>query len=359
MKNGTKIRVALIYGGSSGEHSVSCMTAGSVMSAIDQDKYEIVPIGIRKDGTWVEGISDLEILGTGTAEVGPGSPITVSYGTGGILKDGERLDVDVVFPLLHGPFGEDGTIQGLFEMAGMPYVGSGVFASAAVMDKHYTKIILREAGLPVGTWVLVTRNGWKTKRDELVEKISKLHMPLFVKPSRAGSSLGISRIESLDELDAAIAEAQQHDPKVIVEQGIHGREIECAVLGGRNGDSPRASLPGEIVLDNADSGFYDYESKYVETDGLVLSIPANIPDSHREELRAMSIEAFEAIDCEGMARVDFFYDDGTLVINEINTIPGFTPYSMYPLMWQRSGFTYPELIDELITLALERNIGLR
>ena len=189
-------------------------------------------------------------------------------------------------------------------MAEMPYVGSGVFASAAVMDKHYTKIILREAGLPVGTWVLVTHNGWKTKRDELVEKISKLHMPLFVKPSRAGSSLGISRIESLDELDAAIAEAQQHDPKVIVEQGINGREIECAVLGGRNGDSPRASLPGEIVLDNADSGFYDYESKYVETDGLVLSIPANIPDSHREELRAMSIEAFEAIDCEGMARVD-------------------------------------------------------
>ncbi|MEZ7898260.1 MAG: D-alanine--D-alanine ligase family protein [Flaviflexus sp.] len=359
MKNGSKIRVAIVYGGRSGEHSVSCMTASSVMSSIDTERYEIVPIGIRQDGTWVNGTTDTDVLGTGSATVGPGEPVTISYGTGTFHVGEESLDVDVVFPLLHGPFGEDGTIQGLFEMAGLKYVGSGVFASAAVMDKHYTKIVLREAGLPVGPWVLVTANGWRTRRDELVQQIKALKFPLFVKPSRAGSSLGISRIESLDELDAAIAEAQKHDPKVIVEQGITGREVECAILGGTGTESPKASLPGEIVLDNPDSGFYDYESKYVDTDGLVLSIPAAMPDDDQEKLREMALRAFEAIDCEGMARVDFFYDDGELVINEINTIPGFTPYSMYPLMWQKSGMTYSELIDELIGLALERNAGLR
>ncbi|WP_054952229.1 D-alanine--D-alanine ligase family protein [Flaviflexus massiliensis] len=359
MKNGSRIRVALIYGGRSGEHSVSCMTAASVMAAIDTNRYELIPIGIRQDGTWVAGTTDTEVLGTGTATVGPGEPITMPYGTGLIQRGNETLEVDVVFPLLHGPFGEDGTVQGLLEMAGLKYVGSGVFASAAVMDKHYTKIVLKEAGLPVGPWVLVTENGWATRRDELVEQIKELAFPLFVKPSRAGSSLGISRIESLDELDEAIKVAQEHDPKVIVEQGITGREIECAVLGGHGTEGSRASLPGEIVLDNPDSGFYDYESKYVDTDGLILQIPAAMPDTDRERMRDMALRAFEAIDGEGMARVDFFYDNGDLVINEINTIPGFTPYSMYPLMWQKTGLTYSELIDELIELALERRVGLR
>lgn len=359
MKNGSKTRVALIYGGQSGEHPVSCMTAGSVMASIDRERYEIIPIGIRKDGTWVSGTTDSELLGTGTAEVGPGTPITVSYGDGDFFEGDTKLNIDVAFPLLHGPFGEDGTIQGLFEMAGIKYVGSGVFASAAVMDKHYTKIVLQAADLPVGPWVLVTRNGWKTNRESLIEQISALQMPLFVKPTRAGSSLGISRITSLDELDEAIAEAQKHDPKIIVEQGLAGREVECAVLGSRDGERPRASTVGEIVLDNPASGFYDFESKYVETDGLDLKIPADVPEGDMERLRDMAVDAFEAVDCEGMARVDFFYDDGDLVINEINTIPGFTPYSMYPLLWQKSGLTYAELIDELLTLALQRSTGLR
>lgn len=359
MKNGSTTRVALIYGGRSGEHPVSCMTAGSVMASIDRDRYEIVPIGIRRDGTWVSGTTDSELLGTGTAEVGPGEPITVSYGTGEFYEGGKSLEIDVAFPLLHGPFGEDGTIQGLFEMAGVKYVGSGVFSSAAVMDKHFTKIILQAAGLPVGPWVLVTRSGWENSREELTDQIAQLRMPLFIKPTRAGSSLGISRIESLDQLDEAILEAQKHDPKVIVEQGLAGREVECAVLGGRGTERARASTVGEIILNNPTSGFYDFESKYVETDGLVLQIPAEIPEDDMERLRTMAVEAFEAVDCEGMARVDFFFDDGDITINEINTIPGFTPYSMYPLLWQKSGMTYAELIDELLTLALERQTGLR
>lgn len=329
------------------------------MTSINRDRYEIIPIGIRKDGTWVSGTTDSDVLGTGTAEVGPGNPITVSYGDGDFFEGEIKLNIDVAFPLLHGPFGEDGTIQGLFEMAGVKYVGSGVFASAAVMDKHYTKIILQEAGLPVGPWVLVTRAGWKNDRDSLIERIAKLKMPLFVKPTRAGSSLGISRIESLDQLDEAIAEAQEHDPKIIVEQGMSGREVECAVLGSHGDGRPRASTVGEIVLDNPASGFYDFESKYVETAGLDLKIPASIPEQEMDRLREMAVDAFEAVDCEGMARVDFFYDDGDLVINEINTIPGFTPYSMYPLLWQNSGLTYAELIDELLTLALQRGTGLR
>lgn len=335
------------------------MTAGSVMRSIDRDRYEIIPIGIRRDGTWVSGTTDAEALGTGTAEVGPGNPITVSYGTGEIFEGETNLLIDVAFPLLHGPFGEDGTIQGLFEMAGIRYVGSGVFASAAVMDKHFTKVILQAAGLPVGPWVLVTKTGWENSRAELTSMISRLQMPLFVKPARAGSSLGISRIESLEELDGAIREAQRHDPKVIVEQGLTGREVECAVLGGRGTSPARASTVGEIVLNDPASGFYDFESKYVETDGLALEIPADLPEEDRERLREMAVEAFTAVDCEGMARVDFFYDRGSIVINEINTIPGFTPYSMYPLLWQKSGLTYPELIDELLTLALDREIGLR
>ncbi len=329
------------------------------MAAIDRQRYEIVPIGIRRDGTWVSGTTDSGFLGTGRAEVGPGNPVTVALGSGEFYEDGTNLNIDIAFPLLHGPFGEDGTIQGLFEMAGVKYVGSGVFSSAAVMDKHFTKIILQAAGLPVGPWVLVTKVGWETSRDELTEQIAQLRMPLFVKPSRAGSSLGISRIESLDQLDEAIREAQKHDPKVIVEQGLAGREVECAVLGGRGTSRARASTVGEIVLNDPASGFYDFDSKYVETDGLVLQIPAEMPAADVERLQAVAVEAFEAVDCEGMARVDFFYDDGEITINEINTIPGFTPYSMYPLLWQKSGLTYAELIDELLRLALERDTGLR
>lgn len=335
------------------------MTAGSVMAAIDRERYEIIPVGIRKDGSWVTGVIDPERLGTGTAEVGPGTPVTVSYGDGRMYAGDIDLEIDVVFPLLHGPFGEDGTIQGLFEMAGMKYVGSGVFASAAVMDKHYTKIILQAAGLPVGPWVLVTAAGWQNRRDSLIEQISALKMPLFVKPTRAGSSLGITRIESLDDLDAAIREAQRHDPKVIVEQGLSGREVECAVLGGFGTDTAKASTVGEIILADGPAEFYDFDSKYVETDDLVLQIPADIPHADVEKLQAMAVDAFNAMDCEGMARVDFFYDNGRATINEINTIPGFTPYSMYPLLWQKSGMTYAELIETLLTLACERETGLR
>lgn len=265
----------------------------------------------------------------------------------------------MVFPLLHGPFGEDGTIQGLLEMANIPYVGCGVFASAAGMDKDFMKIILRAAGIPVGPYVAVPYRRWLQEREAVLAEAAALEFPLYVKPARAGSSLGISRIENLEQLPAAITEAQRHDPKVIIEQGIAGREIECAVLGASSGKPARASLPGEIVLNSEAAQFYDFDHKYVQVQDLVMQVPAAIPDAVQEQIRETAVATFAAFGGEGLARVDFFYTPaGEIFVNEINTMPGFTPVSMYPVMWKNTGIPYADLVQELIDLALARGTGL-
>jgi len=338
-----KTRVLILFGGRSGEHVISCATAGGVMRAIDRDRYEIVPVGITKAGQWVLAADEparWEITAGNLPEVtATGGEVLLPLAVGQrglrVLEPGEFPrelgEVDVVFPLLHGPFGEDGTLQGLLELADVPYVGAGVLASAVGMDKHFMKLVLAGLGLPV-----------------------------FVKPARAGSSLGITKVDDLTDLPAAIDEARKHDPKVVIEAGVVGREIECAVLGGRQGERPRASLPGEIVVTDTNHDFYDFEAKYLDEAGVELSCPADLPQHLVDEVRDVAVRTFEAVGAEGLSRVDVFVtDEGQVIVNEINTMPGFTPFSMYPRMWEKSGISYPELIDELIQLALERPTGLR
>lgn len=373
----SKIRVALIYGGVSGEHSVSCLTAASVMRAIDPEKYEVLPIAIRTDGTWVPGTDDPDVLEAGGPHgVVPPSetqvllgmntqPETV-YSTSAARTDasaqklGVLGQVDVAFPLLHGPFGEDGTIQGMLEMAGVPYVGSGVFASAAGMDKHFMKVVMEAADIPVAPYVVVTPKRWRMDRTGVLADAAMLTYPLFVKPARAGSSLGITKVNAPDELDAAVTVAQKTDPKVLIEQGIVGREIECAVLGGHGDDPARASVLGEIALDMEPGGWYDFDTKYVQTEDFHMEIPAAVDAGVAERMRELAVRVFDAFECEGMTRVDFFLTpDNQIIVNEHNTIPGFTKVSMYPVLWEHTGVPYPQLIDELISLALERPVGLR
>jgi D-alanine-D-alanine ligase len=368
-----KPRVAIVFGGRSSEHAVSCATAAGVMRAIDRDAYDVIPIGISRDGHWVLADGDpqrLELTADSTPEVSADSgaavlvPLATTERTLTTLEPQQIPqaigEVDVVFPLLHGPFGEDGTIQGMFEMADIRYVGSGVFASAAGMDKHYMKVLFAGAGLPVGPYVVITDAQWRRDKAAALEAVAALKYPVFVKPARAGSSMGITKVSAPENLEAAVEVARQHDPKVLVEQGISGREIECAVLQGRGTDAPRTSQVGEItVTPEGGHEFYDFEAKYLD-DGAVLSCPADVPDEVATEVRRLAAAAFEALGCEGLARVDCFYtDSGDVIINEINTMPGFTPHSMYPQMWQASGLSYRELIDELIQLALERPVGLR
>ena len=262
--------------------------------------------------------------------------------------------------MLHGPFGEDGTVQGLLELADVRYVGSGVLASAVGMDKHYMKLVFAAHDLPVGPYVVVTPRDWAQRREDVLTRVKELRLPVFVKPARAGSSLGVTRVDDLADLERAVEDAQVHDPKVLVEEGIEGREIECAVLGGRGDAAPRASVPGEIVVDHEEHEFYDFEAKYLDDGPARLDAPADLPDAVAEQVRDLAVRAFEAIGAEGIARVDTFVTpDGRVVLNEINTMPGFTPISMYPKMWEASGLAYPDLIDELIQLALERPTGLR
>jgi len=369
-----KPRVAVVFGGRSSEHAVSCATAAGVMQAIDREAYDVVPIGISRDGHWVLTDGDpapLELTASQTPEVGrkDGFGVLVPLATTDrsltVLEPEEVPrslgDVDVVFPLLHGPFGEDGTIQGMLELADIRYVGSGVFASAAGMDKHYMKVVFAAAGLPVGPYAVITDSQWRRDKAAAMDAVGALDYPVFVKPARAGSSMGISKVSSPEALEAAIELARDHDRKVIVEQGIVGREIECAVLQGRGTDAPRTSQVGEIVVE-AGGGheFYDFAAKYLEEQGVVLSCPADVPERISAEVRRLAAAAFEALGCEGLARVDCFYTEaGDVVINEINTMPGFTPHSMYPQMWAASGVTYPELVDELVQLALTRPVGLR
>ncbi|WLQ06456.1 D-alanine--D-alanine ligase family protein [Arthrobacter oryzae] len=367
-----KPRVAVLFGGRSSEHAVSCVTAAGVLGAIDYDKYDVIPIGIAKTGQWVLASGDTRqwsLSASSLPEVAPSDRTVTLAEIGGAHQlivaspnevPQELGSVDVVFPLLHGPFGEDGTIQGLLELSDTRYVGAGVLASAVGMDKHYMKVVFEAAGLQVGPYIAVTDRQWVTDPESVRKRVDLLGYPVFVKPARAGSSMGISKVDSLDGLDSAIEAAREHDLKLVIEAGIVGREIECAVLEGRGTEPPRTSMPGEIAVAPGEHEFYDFNAKYVEDDAASLSCPADIPDEAIARVRELAAAAFDAVGAEGLSRVDFFYTpDGELIINEINTMPGFTPKSMYPQMWAASGLGYAELIDELIYLALNRKTGLR
>jgi D-alanine-D-alanine ligase len=369
---GAKPRVAVLFGGRSSEHAVSCVTAAGVLGAINRDKYEVIPIGIAKTGQWVLAAADTaqwSLAASSLPEVAPSNKTVTLAQIGGehqlIVASPNEVPqelgaVDVVFPLLHGPFGEDGTIQGLLELSDTRYVGAGVLASAVGMDKHFMKVVFEAAGLQVGPYIAVTDRQWRKDAESVRKQVDRLGFPVFVKPARAGSSMGISKVDSLDELDAAIEEARRHDLKLVIEAGIVGREIECAVLEGRGTDAPRTSMPGEISVAGGTHEFYDFNAKYVEDDAAALSCPADLPEEAIARVRELSAAAFDAVGAEGLSRVDFFYTpDGQLIINEINTMPGFTPKSMYPQMWAASGLGYADLIDELIHLALNRKTGLR
>lgn len=356
-----KTNVAVLFGGRSNEHAISCVSAGNVMAAIDRTKYNVIPIGITTDGKWLlqEEAAHLQISEGRLPEITSGSALTVTSVPGSAITGSELLSsIDVVFPLLHGPWGEDGTIQGFLELAAIPYVGSGVYASAASMDKLHMKAAFRAAGLRIGDYVAVLPRDWELHSDAVLARLRTLPLPLFVKPARAGSSVGITKVKSYEELGAAINEARRHDPKVIVEVGIeHAREIECAVLVGRDGVA-RASVLGEIKVDSAHE-FYDFDAKYI-ADGAELIVPADLPASVTAAVQELAVAAFAALDCEGLARVDFFVrDNGEVLLNEVNTMPGFTPISMYPRLWAASGIAYSELIDVLISDAVRRGTGLR
>lgn len=364
-------RVAVLFGGRSSEHAVSCVTAAGVLGAIDQTKYEVIPIGIAKTGQWVLASGDTHdwsLAASSLPEVASSARTVALTEIGGehqlIVASPNEVPqelgaVDVVFPLLHGPFGEDGTIQGFLELSDTRYVGAGVLASAVGMDKHFMKVVFESAGLRVGPYLAVTDRQWRNDPETVRKRVDQLGFPVFVKPARAGSSMGISKVDSLEGLDAAIEAAREHDPKLVIEAGIVGREIECAVLEGRGTDAPRTSMPGEISVAGGGHEFYDFNAKYVD-DAADLSCPADLPDEAIARVRELAAVAFDAVGAEGLSRVDFFYTpEGELIINEINTMPGFTPKSMYPQMWKASGLGYAELIDELIHLALHRKTGLR
>ncbi|CAM3399959.1 D-alanine--D-alanine ligase family protein [Nocardioides dubius] len=364
--------IAVVFGGRSSEHVISCATAGSVLQAIDRDVYDVVPVGIATDGRWVLPDADPEKLRIVSATelpsvAGDATPVALTPGDGSARLTSSPAgeppqvlgNVDVVFPLLHGPWGEDGTLQGMLEMAGVRYVGAGVLASAVSMDKAYMKVVLNQAGLPTMPSVVVTAREWRIDEEGARAKVAELGYPVFVKPARAGSSMGISKVHDAAELEAAILEAQQHDPKVLVEGFAGGaREIECGVLGTLDGGA-QTSVPAEIRI-GGDHEFYDFAAKYLPEESTQLDVPADLPADVVARVQELSVGVFEAVGCEGLARVDFFLmPDGSLVVNEINTMPGFTPTSMYPRMWAASGVAYPELVERLISLALARDTGLR
>ncbi|MDP9445363.1 MAG: D-alanine--D-alanine ligase [Actinomycetota bacterium] len=361
-------RVAVLFGGRSAEHGVSCVTAASVLQAIDRSRYDVVAIGIAPDGRWVleRGDSDrLQITGGQLPEVDTSAlPVALTNRELVVSDPGDvpRVigEVDVVFPVLHGPWGEDGTVQGLFETAGVRYVGAGVLASAVGMDKHYMKLVFQAHGLPVTPYAVISARDWADDSTACLETVSALGWPVFVKPARAGSSFGISKVGDPAGLADAVAEAQRYDPKVIVEAHAAGaREIECGVLEGLDGGPPETSVVAEITVD-ADHEFYDFAAKYLPEEATRLDVPAEVSDGLAQQMQALARRAFEAISCEGLARVDFFLmPDDTVVINEINTMPGFTPTSMFPRIWAASGLDYAALVDRLITLARQRPLGLR
>lgn len=378
MTESSRRRVLIVFGGRSGEHEVSCATAAGILRAIDRRKWDVLPVGITRDGEWVLVADDPEALefrdGRGQSVEAGDSRVVLAPGSGALLEvtyEGDAADpdscvagvrdlgrVDVVLPLLHGPYGEDGTIQGLFEMADVHYVGCGVASSALSMDKHLTKTVLAAAGIDVGAWELLSPFEWEEDPEACAVRVSALGYPVFVKPCRAGSSIGISKVDSPEGLAAAVKEAQNTDPRVIVEAAVSGREIECGVLGVA-GSRPRTAPLGEIEVPEGE--FYDYELKYVDTEAIGLVCPARVAPELESRIRAIAAKAFDALECEGLARVDFFHDEatGAVIVNEVNTMPGFTPISMYPQMWAVGGLDYPALIDALLEQALERDLGLR
>jgi len=383
-----KLRVGVLFGGRSGEHEVSLLSAASVLNAIDKDKYEVVPIGITKDGRWLTaehaenlltGKLVLEarhlragdpkmtqpaaVLARGEAVVVPPEPVQRQSGLVPFQTDATPMrrasdrviNVDVIFPVLHGTFGEDGTIQGLLELADIPYVGAGVLGSAAGMDKNIMKSLFLAAGLPIVKHVTILRRNWEKDPRRVEKQVAKLTYPVFVKPANLGSSVGISKAHNKKELGPAIEEAAKFDRKIVIEQAVGGsddkaREIECSVLGN---DEPQASVPGEIIPIKE---FYDYQAKYLD-EGSQLVIPAKLTKAETKKVQELAIKAFQAVDCSGLARVDFLMDPKTrrIYLNEINTMPGFTAISMYPKLWAASGVEYSELIDRLIQLGIERH----
>ena len=393
-----KIKVAVVFGGRGPEHAVSCMGGGNMLAAIDRDRYQVIPVGITRDGNWVLAADEpgrLAISGRelpsveAVAEPGgqvvpwavqPSRPLaagqpghTLAASAPGQIPQllGE---VDVVLPILHGPFGEDGTIQGLLEMAGVRYVGAGVLASAVSMDKEYMKMIFKAHGLPVGPHVVVRARDWPAnpdggladpagepahpERKRVLDAIAELGWPLFVKPARGGSSIGTSKASDMAGLHAAIEEARRYDPKVIVEAAIDGVEVECSVLEGLDGGPPDTSIPGQLLIEGGEE-FWDFEAKYLDQ-ASGMAIPALIPAKAIQEVRRLAAEAFDAVSCEGLARVDFFYTpDGRIMINEINTIPGLSPASYFQKMWEASGLPFGQLIDRLLQTALRKRPGLR
>jgi D-alanine-D-alanine ligase len=360
-----RIRIGVMFGGQSGEHEVSLVSARAVMAGLDPARYDVVPIGIRKNGQWLadgdvlatlEAESDVQLLPGGGGHVkAPDFPAHITASPQAIIR-GEHAaphairGLDVVFPVLHGPMGEDGTIQGLLELAGIPYVGCGVLASAVGMDKAMMKAAFNAAGLPVVPWQLVRTHEYRADADAVIARLeSSLHYPMFVKPANMGSSVGISKVKSRTALVAGLTLAAAYDRRIVVEQGVSAREIEVSVLGN---DAPIASLPGEIIPANE---WYDYEAKYLNSDTRVV-IPASLSAQQSFTVRQTALQAFQAVDGAGLARVDFLYDEAADVfyISEVNTMPGFTPFSMYAKMWDASGIEYPDLLDRLVTLARER-----
>jgi len=378
--------VAVVFGGRSSEHAVSCLGAGHVLAALDRDRYEVVPVGIARDGRWILAPDDpgrLAITGgelpSVEAMAAPGTEIAARLdpATRGLVVTApgdvphSLGEVDVVLPLLHGAYGEDGTLQGLLEMAGARYAGAGVFASAAGMDKEYMKLIFAARGLPVGRYVVVRDRDWRQhetdgvpraaatpERKRVLDEIGELGWPVFVKPARGGSSIGTTRVPDPAGLEEAIEIAREHDPKVLVEAAVPGMEIECAVLEGASGGPPDASIPAQVLI-GGDAEFYDFQAKYLEAD-TAMAIPPPIGSDAIEEVRRLACAAFDALSCESLARVDFFYTpQGRIVLNEINTMPGMTSASAFPLMWEATGLALPQLWDRIIQTALRKRPGLR
>ena len=381
-----KIRVAVIFGGQGPEHSVSCLGAGNTLGAIDRDRYEVIPIGITTDGTWVPVPDRPERLAlTGgelpSVESAAAEPTTAEPTTGLATREpaGAELeparpgriptvlsDVDVVLPIIHGPFGEDGSLQGLLEMAGIKYVGAGVLASAVGIDKEYMKLIFAGRGLPVVRHVVVRERDWPLpgageatpESKRVLDAIAELGWPLFVKPARGGSSIGTSKASDMGQLHESIELARQFDRKVLVEAAVDGVEIEVSVLEGIAGGPPDTSLPGQMMIEGEDE-FYDFGTKYLDPEDR-MAIPAPVPAAVADEIRRLAAEAFEAVSCEGLARVDFFYTaDGKILINEINTLPGMTPTSYFQKLWEASGLPFDQLLDRVIQTALAKRPGLR
>jgi len=356
-----KIKVGIIFGGRSGEHEVSFCSASSIIKAIDKDKYTVVPIGITKEGRWISPQDSVSALQSGKIK-GKSTVILLNDPSGSALvriDNNQRLDksstlekLDIIFPVLHGPYGEDGTVQGLLELADIPYVGAGVTASAISMDKDLMKTIFKQKDLPILKWMTIKRKEWQKDKEKILSLVQdNFEYPLFVKPTNLGSSVGITKVHKKEELEKAIDLASSYDRKILIEKGLEEvREVECSVLGN---DEPQVSVVGEV---KPAGEFYDYDSKYTDKETQLI-VPADLPDAVSRKVQEIALRAFKAVDAAGMARVDFFVSrkENKIYLSEINTIPGFTSVSMYPRLWEASGISYSELIDRLIQLALERH----